>query len=151
VPLGLDQHLALMAEEVSAANAAPLSQRKALLAAALIDAFADRVFYGRRGEVAGIVAEDLPAFRAALAAREPALGIIAGLCALKPEGPTLITTGWPVAPEETAALSQPDFMVSLYNGWMVQRVLLAWPNGRRQLAHPVLATGLGWWQAALSG
>ena len=43
-----------------------------------------------------------------------------------------------VSAQEAVGLSEADYMVSLYNGAMVQRVRIAWPGGRREDALSLL-------------
>lgn len=119
------------------ARAAPLSARKAMLAAMLVDAHADRLF--AEGAAAG---EDVLAFRASLATRSPELGIVFALCALREGGPRLVTEAVAVPIEDYPALQEADFMVSLYNAHTVQRVRVVLPDGRRLLVHDVIETAL---------
>lgn len=147
LPLALGEHLALAAEETRLAFGAPLSRRRALRAAVLVDALADRVFEATRGAPQAVRgAEDLPQYRRRLAEESAALGILAQFTAMGPDAPRLEMASWPVPDTELAALGIEDFMVSLYNGQQVQRVVFAWPDGRRRLAHEVLAEALAFWQ-----
>jgi hypothetical protein len=116
---------------VAEARQAMLSRKKAMLAAHLIDAFADRVF-AARAEPAG----DILAFRAALAAGSPALQLIFDLVAGRAE---LITEAVEVPIAEYGKLSVEDYMVSLYNQHTVQRVRIAMSDGGREDVHAVLA------------
>jgi hypothetical protein len=104
-----------------------------MLVALLIDAFADRLF------AADPAADDILVFRAGLAARSPALQLVFGLCAGHLH---LVTEAVKVPIAEYSKLAVEDFMVSLYNDHTVQRVLIALPDGERQLAHPVLAEAI---------
>lgn len=143
----LADRLAEIEDEYAAACAAPLSQRRALLVAVLLDAFAGRVFAERRGDAVAVLgAQDLPAFRERLAARSPALATIFDLCGMAPGAPRLETAFWPVSAEELAALPVEDFMVALYNGQAVQRVQIVLAESRRVLAHEVLDEGLAFWR-----
>lgn len=118
---------------------APLSRRKAMLAALLLDEVVDELFEGSR-------ATDILAFRAGLAARAPALALLLDLCAMRDDGPRLVLEPVEVPLADYAGLDVQDFMVSLYNGHTVQRVLVALPDGTRHDFQVVLAearTALG--------
>lgn len=123
----LQRHRDYLEGEWLAAQAAPLSARKAMLVAMLIDAHVDRLF------AATPDADDILDFRAAAAARSAALGRIMALCG--GGNVTLVTEAVPVA--DYRALAVEDFMVSLYNGQTVQRLLLVTPDGGR---HDMLET-----------
>ncbi|WP_186767180.1 hypothetical protein [Devosia ginsengisoli] len=120
----LSQHRAYIEAEWRSLQAAPLSRRKAMLVAALIDAFADRMF-----AVEG--AEDILAYRAELAAAHPALGLVMALCAGR-DGMAVVTEAVAVPIADYGALGVEDFMVSLYNDHSVQRLRLALPDGERR-------------------
>jgi hypothetical protein len=126
--------LSRAAEAVAAALAAPLSAKKAMLAALLLDAAADALF-AASGE------DDVLEFRARLAGRSEALGLVFGLCALRADGPRLVTEAVAVPAGEYDALSVQDLMVSLYNNRTVQRVRIA-VGDQRWDVHAVLATAL---------
>jgi len=111
-----------------------LSRKKAMLAAHLVDAYADRLFEAK-AEPAG----DILAFRAGLAAAHPALAQVFDLVAGRTE---LITEAVEVPIAEYGKLSVEDFMVSLYNQHTVQRVRIAMPDGARQDVHEVLAAAI---------
>jgi hypothetical protein len=149
MPLTLAGHLSLIADELEAARRAPLSRRKALLVATLLDNFADRAFAARRGDPEAVFgAEDLPAYREALRRRAPSLGLVFDLGAQRPDGPRLEVVDVEVPIAEYHLLSVEDYMVSLYNRNTVQRVVIAGPGDARVLAHPALAEALAFWQAA---
>ena len=131
----LAQHRDYLAGEWRAAQAAPLSLRRAMLVAMLIDAYVDRQF------AAAPEAEDILAYRAARAAAQPAIGTVLALCG-QGDGPRLVIEAVTVPVEDYGKLSVEDFMVSLYNGHSVQRVMIAWPDGRRALAHDVLGAAM---------
>ncbi|MEO8756951.1 MAG: hypothetical protein ABI398_04255 [Devosia sp.] len=116
---------------LAAARAAPLSAKKALLAALLLDAEADRLF-AASGET------DILDFRARLAAKSDALALVFALCALRPDGPHLVTEAVQVPIADYPGLSVQDFMVSLYNDHSVQRVRIAVGDERHDV-HEVLA------------
>lgn len=105
------------------AQAAPLSARRALLVALLIDAQVDRLFavQGERGDVL--------AFRAHIAAGSSAVGLIMALASQRDV--RLMTEAVAVPLAEYAALPVEDFMVSLYNDHSVQRLRLATADGGR--------------------
>ncbi|WP_193336463.1 hypothetical protein [Devosia beringensis] len=127
----LGHHRAYLADAVAAAQGAPLSRRKALLAALLIDAQVDRLF------AAGGLGDDILEFRAALAAASPALKLVLDLCAQRAYGPQLVLEALTVPVADYGRLSVEDFMVSLYNDHSVQRLLLLDGDGVR---HDVMAT-----------
>lgn len=122
------------------ARAHPLSSRKVLLVAVLLDNFCDQAFEALRGAAPAQVpfAEDVLAFREQLRVDEPALGLIFDLCALAPGGPRLVTRAIAVPIEDYCGLSIEDFMVSLYNANTVQRVVIASDGTAGRLAHAVL-------------
>lgn len=107
-----------------------------MLVAALIDAFADRLF------AATPEADDILVFRAELAMSAPPLGPVFELCAQRAGGPRLALEAVTVPTADFSALPVEDFMVSLYNSHSVQRVVLVWPDGARQLAHDLLAEAM---------
>jgi hypothetical protein len=142
--LTLADHFALVDDEYQASLKALLSIRQAWLVATLIDHLPDRVFAAYRDTAPEKVfnAEDLPAYRTILRQNSPALATIFDLCALRPEGPTLKVVAVEVPIAEYHKLSVEDFMVSLYNQNSVQRVVVAWRDGRQALAHEVLGEAL---------
>ncbi|MGV3490977.1 MAG: hypothetical protein ACO1OG_06605 [Devosia sp.] len=104
-----------------------------MLAAHLLDAYADRLFASRAEPAA-----DILAFRANLAAAHPSLALIFALVAGRAE---LVVQAVEVPLTEYSKLDVADYMVSLYNHHTVQRVHIL--NGdRREDVHEVLATGL---------
>jgi hypothetical protein len=132
--VNLGQHLGYLEAEFSAACAAPLSARKAMLVAQLADAYADRLF-GAQDETG-----DILEFRAELAARSAELAMV---FALVRGVVTLETAAVEVPLADYGALPVEDFMVSLYNGHTVQRVLMVLPDGTRFAVHDVLAEAIG--------
>jgi hypothetical protein len=124
-------HRAYLADAVAAAQAAPLSRRKALLAALLIDAQVDRRF------AAGGLTDDILEFRATLAAASPALKLVFDLCAQRAGGAQLVLEAVTVPIADYGGLGVEDFMVSLYNNHSVQRLLLVGSDGER---HDMMAT-----------
>jgi len=130
----LPAHLAYLRAAIAEAKAAPLSARKAMLAVLLVDAYADRLF------AAQTEADDILEFRAGLAAASPALGLVFDLAAGRAR---LVTEAVTVPVEEYGRLSVQDFMVSLYNGHTVQRVLVVAPDGTRHDVHAVLEEAVG--------
>lgn len=120
----LDQHRAYLEAEWRSLQAFPLSRRKAMLVAALVDAFVDRRF---AAEAAG----DILAYRAELAAKRPELGLVMALCAGR-EGMAVVTEAVAVPIADYGTLGVEDFMVSLYNDHSVQRLQLVLPDGERR-------------------
>lgn len=117
---------------IATAARAPLSRRKAMLAALLLDEAVDHLF-------AQSGATDILAFRAGLAAGAPALALLLDLCAMRDDGPRLVLEPVEVPLADYAGLDVQDFMVSLYNGHTVQRVRIATPDGSRHDAEATLA------------
>jgi hypothetical protein len=147
----LADHLALIKAEYARSLATPLSSRQALLVAVLLDHLPDRVFSAFRTEAPEKVysAEDILAYRALLREESPALATIFDLCAMQPGGPRLQIVAIEVPITEYPKLAVEDFMVSLYNQNTVQRVVIAWADGRQRLVHPVLGEAVKWWSAIL--
>lgn len=141
--------LARASAELEALSARPLSVRHALLVAALLDRVADLAFAERAALPAGPAAEDVLAFRAAVAAACPALARIAALCGMGAEAPRLAIAAVPVPPEATGALTAAEFMVSLYNANTMPQVVLVEAAGTTP-ALPVLRAARDWWQAQLA-
>lgn len=110
--------------EWQALRAAPLSRRKAMLVAALADAYVDRLFD------ADPTVDDILVYRAEAAARSPALGQVMALCA-GDTGFAVVTEAVVVPLAEYGSLGVEDFMVSLYNDHSVQRLRLTLPDGGR--------------------
>lgn len=117
------------------AQEAPLSRRRILLAALLIDE-ALEALCGASG------AGDIVSFRAMARREKPALAGLLELTALAEAGPWLRLETVEVPLAEYSRLELPDFMVSLYNQHSVQRARLAWADGRREDALPLLAKAL---------
>lgn len=124
----LRQHRDYLEGEWQAAQAAPLSTRKAMLVAMLIDAYVDRLF------ATDAEAGDILEFRAAIASRLPALGLIMALCSQRGR---LVTEAIAVPIADYGALGVEDFMVSLYNDHTVQRLRLLAGDGS---SHDMLET-----------
>jgi len=117
------------------AQATPLSARKAMLVAALIDAYVDRLF------AAQAEPDDILEFRAAMAAGSEAVGLVMTLCS--PGGSVrLVTEAVAVPIADYGALGVEDFMVSLYNDHSVQRLRLVLPDGSRRDMHEALRAAL---------
>jgi hypothetical protein len=118
---------------VAMAAGAPLSRKKAMLAALLLDAAIDALF-AAGGE------EDVLAYRAAFRARASALEPILDLVAM--ESTTLVTEPVEIAVADYPQLGVEDFMVSLYNNRTVPRVLIATSGGSRCDVHEALSRAL---------
>lgn len=125
----LGRHRDYLLGEWQRARQAPLSARKAMLVAMLIDAYVDRLFETTRER------DDILEFRALRARQSPALGRITALCSGR--GVRLVTEAVAVPLADYGALPIEDFMVSLYSGHSVQRLLLVSEDGGR---HDMLAT-----------
>ena len=98
-------------------EASPLSRKRAMLLVLLIDA-----------------AVGLEARRNA----HPDVATVMDLAAMREDGPRLVLEPVTVSAADAPALPEADYMVSLYNGGTVQRVRVAWPDGRRADALTVL-------------
>lgn len=141
----LEDHFALIAEEMAAAAAAPLSLRRARACLVLVDLFADRVFQAAgAGSAAAFGCDDVLAFRARLRAECPALGLIADVCAATEGGSRLTIASMPVPAGTYAGLGIEDRMVSVYSEGTVERVVIAGAEGTREV-HEVLAEAVKWW------
>jgi hypothetical protein len=110
---------------LAAAEAAPMSRKAAMLLALLLDAEIDRRF-----TTSG--ADDLLVYRAALAAQSSSLALVMNLAAMRDGGPRLVLEPVDIPPADYPALSEPDYMVSLYNNATVPRVLIALPGAERR-------------------
>jgi hypothetical protein len=109
---------------LAALEHSPLSRKKAMLLVLLVD------------EAIGAGAEDPLAERGAVS--DAALAIVMDLAAMREGGPRLVLEPVAVTAAEAEALREADYMVSLYNGATVQRVRIAWADGRREDALAVL-------------
>src|SRR5690349_20034604 len=92
-------------------EASPLSRKKAMLLVLLIDAAIDD---------ARPAGADILAHRDTIAATHPALALVMELAAMR-DSPRLA-----IEPRDTAdaALTEPDYMVSLYNSGTLPRLLI---------------------------
>lgn len=117
------------------AHEAPLSRRRILLAALLLDEALEAL-------CAASGAGDILAFRVMARQRDPALAGLLDLTALAETGPWLRIETVEVPLADYGRLDLPDFMVSLYNHHTVQRARIAWADGRREDALPILAKAL---------
>jgi hypothetical protein len=117
---------------VAALNA-PLSRKKAMLVALLVDAALDEAFARRTG------GDDILAFREELASRSAALRLVLDLVAMRTDGPSLVLEAVEVPIRDYGRLKVEDFMVSLYNDHTVQRVMIALPDGGRRDGLELLA------------
>ena len=127
--------LGLAALAVAEARARPLSRKAALFAVLAIDRAADALFDRQAGG-------DPLAFRARLKAEDAALGLVLDLADAAPEGPALLLQGMFVSPEAYPALHEADYMVGLYNGGRVERVMIVAPSAPSVEALPVLEQAL---------
>ena len=128
---------ALLDAAMAAALNAPLSRKKAMLVALLVDGAVDEAFAGRTE------GGDILAFREEQASRSATLRLVLELAAMREDGPRLVLEAVEVPIRDYGRLKVEDFMVSLYNDHTVQRVRIALPDGRRQDAHEVLAEAVG--------
>jgi len=126
----LERHFDYLREMVEVARAAPLSRRKAMTAALLADAMADRLNPGG----------DVLDFRTGLAGESEALRLVFAL-ASNEVGVQLLIEPVEVPLAHYPHLPTADFMVSLYNDRQVQRVRIAEGDARYDV-HEVLAAAL---------
>ena len=131
----LDHAVTQAAAAVAAACAAPLSLKKAWLAALLIDQAADALFAARHGGQG----DDILVFRADLAGRSEALALVFAIAGRELE---LVTETVEVPLGDYGNLTVEDFMVSLYNAHTVQRVRVVLADGTRADVHEVLERAL---------
>jgi hypothetical protein len=125
----------IAAAAVAAARAHPLSRKRAMLAALLVDAAVDAAF-------ASSSEDDPLAFRARLARESEPLALTLALAAMEEGGPRLVVEPVAVPLENYSALPVEDFMVSLYNDHTVPRVRIALADGTRRDVHAVLEAAL---------
>jgi len=123
----------LLDAAMAAALNAPLSRKKAMLVALLVDAALDEAFAGQTG------GDDILTFREERASRSEALRLVLDIAAMREDGPKLVLDAVEVPIRDYGSLKVEDFMVSLYNDHTVQRVRIALPDGRRRDALEVLA------------
>jgi len=147
MPLSLAEHFALILAETADLDAHPLSARQTRLVLTLLDKFAERVYFALRETAPEKLAPaaDVVAWRDLLRSRCPALGAIFDACAVPPAA-ELMTAAVDVPLADYPRLSTADFMVSLYNGLTVQRVLLVSAAGETRLARAVIDDALAWWR-----
>jgi len=131
--MSVAEALATARAAIDAAAAAPLSRKKAMLAALLLDGAVDAWFAASGGD-------DALAFRKGLRDRAPAVVPVLDLAAMT--GTTLLIAAVDVPFADYPKLGVEDFMVSLYNGRTVQRVLIASPGGGRIEVHAALQAAL---------
>jgi hypothetical protein len=129
----LSEHRDYLEAACAEAAAAPLSARKVRLAAALLDAYAERLLATAPGDT------DVLVHRRQLAAGSPAL---AAMFALAGGTARLMTEAVAVPLDDYPALPLADFMVSLYNGHKVQQVRIVLPDGTKRAAQAVLAEAM---------
>ena len=142
----LEARFALILEEHRHSLAAPLSVRKVLLVAVLLDHFADLVFARWRDTPERVFgAQDVLAWRAALAKQSAALGLVGELASGRHDGALLRVDAITVPIADYPKLAIEDFMVSLYNQHTVQRVVIVRRDGSTVLAHDVLAEAVDYW------
>lgn len=118
-------------DALAALGAAPLSRKAAMLVALLLDREVERRFR-LSGE------GDVLVFRAGFVRRRPALALVLELAAMRADGPRLAIEPVRVAIADYPRLTEPDYMVSLYNGGTVPRLLVVSPDGGRREAGPLL-------------
>jgi hypothetical protein len=145
----LEAQFALIIDEHRHSLAAPLSVRKVLLVAVLLDHFADGVFAQFRDVPERVLgAPDVLAWRAMLAARSSALDLVGELASGRHDGAMLRVDAVTVPIADYPSLAVEDYMVSLYNQNTVQRVVVVQRDGSTVLAHDILAAALVYWDKA---
>lgn len=137
-------HWQLLQHDLAAACAARLSLRKAWLAAVLLDHLPDRIAEACRSANQPLPhgAPDLPAYRATLRSRSPALALLFDLVAMQPQGPGLELRLETVPSQAVGDLPVEEFMISLYNDHQVQRLMITRPDRSVSLAHELLAEAM---------
>jgi len=144
----LEAQFAGIVEEHGHSVAAPLSLRKSLLVAVLLDHFADAVFARFRSAPDRVLgAADVLEWRAALARRSEAVALVGELASGRHDRATwqIDTVIVPIA--DYARLSVPDYMVSLYNNNSVQRATIVRRDGSTVPAQDTLAAAMEFWRA----
>lgn len=119
---------------MAAALAAPLSRKRAMLVALMVDAALDEAFARRAGG-----GDDILAFRDEVAGRSVDLQLVLELAALRPDGPQLVLEAVEIPLADYGSLRVEDFMVSLYNHNTVQRVRIAGRDAHEVLAGAIAA------------
>ncbi|HEV7344728.1 MAG TPA: hypothetical protein VGN60_03740 [Devosia sp.] len=120
----LHRHRDYLEGEWRAARAAPLSARKAMLVATLIDNFVDRQFAATTGS------GDILEYRAGRAKGSAAVGLVMALC--RRHEVKLVADAVAVPAAACGDLPLEDFMVSVYNDGTVQRLQLVLGDGSRR-------------------
>lgn len=131
----LGEHRSYLEAAWQDAQAAPLSLRKAMLAAMLVDGFVDRLF------AATPAAGDILQFRGAVAEGSAALGLVMALAAQR-DGFRMAAEAVAVPIADYGRLPVEDFMVSLYNKHSVQRLRIIQPDGSRRDALELLGEAM---------
>ncbi|RYE08464.1 MAG: hypothetical protein EOP22_13485 [Hyphomicrobiales bacterium] len=103
---------------LAALEARPMSRKTAMLLALVIDAEIDRRFDATNDG-------DLLDYRALVAAGSEALALVMELAALRAGGAQLVLEPVAVPLAAMGGVSEAEYMVSLYNGATVPRVLIA--------------------------
>ncbi len=106
-----------------------------MLAVLLIDRAADALFDRKSGD-------DPLRFREALRRADADLGLVLDLAEMRVGGPALVLGPRRVGPEAYVGLTEPDYMVGLYNGGRIERVLISLADGSVHDALPVLTGAL---------
>jgi hypothetical protein len=146
---GLAERFGRVEEALAEAEAAPLSVRKARIAAVLLDDFTERAWNRWKRQPERVFgAEDLLAFRARVRVLCPAMATLAALAEGAATGPRLEVRAVAVPLEDYPGLSVHDFMVSLYNAHTVMRVIIVETGGATR-ALPVLHEAADWWRGRL--
>ncbi len=146
--LDLRGHLALMLAECARAEAAPQSLRRALLAAQLVDALAERVFDTWRGDAPEKVrgAGDIIAYRAALAVASPAVAALDDFCSGRDGRAELRREMVPVDKVDQHRLLFADWMITTYNDMSVPTLMLVQASGTQRQFHPLVAEATAFWR-----
>ena len=131
----MTEALSQAAAAVATAHRAPLSVKKAWLAALLVDQAADALFAARHGGQG----EDILAFRESLAKHSEPLALVFAVAGRELE---LVTEAVEVPLGDYPTLGVEDFMVSLYTNRTVQRVRVVLADGGRRDVHEVLAAAI---------
>lgn len=150
--LGLHDYFQLVADEHEASIGAPLSLRRATLAAVLLNNLPDKVFAAYRATAPDKVmnALDLPEYRAHVEAACPEIRTLHALCRFDDESPRLVREAVAVPEIDTTKLALGEFMISLYNDIAVQTLLVHFADGSSARFHDVTTPALSWWKNAFA-
>ncbi len=146
--IGLKAYFALVLDEADASLHAPLSTRRAISAAAILNVLPDRVFetYRLTDPYKVWHAQDLPEYRARLEAECEDLAILHAMCRFDADAPKLERKIIAVGDEEAKKLALGDFMISLYNGLSVHAILVHTHDNTDLRFDALMHRAIAWWK-----